>query len=513
MKRNITKLTASLLITFYCSLLTVFAQAPQALNYQAVARNSSGTLIANQVVGIKIYIHQTSASGPDVYSETFTPTTNKFGLFTVAIGQGTVVSGTFNSITWNTGNYWLDVQMDPSGGTNYTDMGAAQLLSVPYAIYANNAGASKSGGSNGEVQFDSSGTFAGNANLFWDNTNKRLGIGTKTPQQPLSVNAGMNIDQGGLDTGTVTNALTFGTNSGTTSGEGIGSNRGGGLTNQWGIDFYTDFTNRMAISNTGNVGIGTANPGKILDINAGAATTAQARLYSNGTDAAISFMNYGTGGRTYWWDAGSNGSGVGAGNFGVWDVTAGATRLVIDQYGYVGIGTTIPKGLLDVENSSLAAYLVADGYAAVFEGNVVPSADNTYTLGSSSLRWSTVYSANGVVTTSDERDKENIKEISYGLSEIMKLRPVSFTWKDNPGYGTKLGLIAQEVEPVLGEVVKKENITHGPAISAKGASTDYRYGVYYSDIIPVLIKAVQELNTKNEELQKQLYELKASIKK
>jgi hypothetical protein len=163
--------------------------------------------------------------------------------------------------------------------------------------------------------------------------------------------------------------------------------------------------------------------------------------------------------------------------------------------------------------NSVGGYFGCNGYAAIIGGNMVPLSDNDgSTIGTSSYRFSTVYAANGVITTSDEREKENIKDISYGLSEIMKLRPVSFTWKNNPAYGTKLGLIAQEVEPVLGEVVKKEFITHGPATTSTGVSSDYRYGVYYSDIIPVLIKAVQELNTKNEELQKQIDELKAHTK-
>jgi hypothetical protein len=226
--------------------------------------------------------------------------------------------------------------------------------------------------------------------------------------------------------------------------------------------------------------------------------------------------------------------------FGSNDITFGSnndTQILMQLKagtGYVGIGTTAPAAMLHVVNgtanwaqiggsnygvegydavNSIPGYLACNGYSAIFGGNVVPLGDNDgSTIGTSSYRFSTVYAANGVITTSDEREKENIKDISYGLSEIMKLRPVSFTWKSNPAYGTKLGLIAQEVEPILGEVVKKEFITHGPATTSTGVTSDYRYGVYYSDIIPVLIKAVQELNTKNEELQKQIDELKSHAK-
>jgi Protein of unknown function (DUF1566) len=138
MKTRIIKLvSAMLMLLFICELK---AQVPQAFNYQAVARDNFGNLIVSHAVGIQIIIHQTTASGTPVYSETFATSTNQFGLFTIAIGKGTPVSGTFSSITWSTGNYWLEVQLDPSGGSSYTSMGTSQLLTVPYAMYAVNAG-------------------------------------------------------------------------------------------------------------------------------------------------------------------------------------------------------------------------------------------------------------------------------------------------------------------------------------------------------------------------------------
>lgn len=127
----------------------IHAQVPQAFNYQAVARDGSGELLKNETIGIKIIIHQGSSSGTIVYSETHTSTTNQFGLFTIAVGQGTPIGAAFSTIDWSTGNYWLQVQMDPAGGTTFTNMGVDQLLTVPYAMYAANAGVPGATGATG----------------------------------------------------------------------------------------------------------------------------------------------------------------------------------------------------------------------------------------------------------------------------------------------------------------------------------------------------------------------------
>ena len=140
MKRKITRLAVLLLLAAYCFLPTAYSQVPQAFNYQAVARDNSGNLIVSHNVGVEIYIRQTSSTGTVVYIETFTALTNQFGLFTLQIGTGTPVVGTFSTINWSTGSYYLDVKMDPTGGSTYADMGTSQLLSVPYAMYAAKAG-------------------------------------------------------------------------------------------------------------------------------------------------------------------------------------------------------------------------------------------------------------------------------------------------------------------------------------------------------------------------------------
>jgi len=140
---------ALVLTSFAFAISTTFAQVPQALNYQAVARNTSGNLITNQLVGLRLSVLAGSSTGTVSYEETQTATTNQFGLFTIAIGTGTPVTGTFSTINWSTGQYWLKVELDATGGTSYVTMGTAQLLSVPYALYAASSGTSGATGATG----------------------------------------------------------------------------------------------------------------------------------------------------------------------------------------------------------------------------------------------------------------------------------------------------------------------------------------------------------------------------
>ena len=116
--------------------IPAFTQSPQKISYQAVVRNAGNTLITNQTVRMRVSILKSSATGTAVYVETHTPQTNSNGLAVIDIGGGTVVSGTFTSIDWSAGPYFLKTETDPSGGTNYTITGTSQLLSVPYALHA-----------------------------------------------------------------------------------------------------------------------------------------------------------------------------------------------------------------------------------------------------------------------------------------------------------------------------------------------------------------------------------------
>jgi hypothetical protein len=119
----------------------VFAQnVPAGINYQAIARNASGSVFVNSNVAVRISINQGSSTGTTQYSETHQALTNQFGLFNLKIGNGIPLSGDFNSIPWSEANQWVKIEVDPSGGNNYQEVGSSELLSVPFALYAQSSG-------------------------------------------------------------------------------------------------------------------------------------------------------------------------------------------------------------------------------------------------------------------------------------------------------------------------------------------------------------------------------------
>ena len=117
----------------------LFAQAPNKMSYQAVIRNSSNALVVSKSIGMQISILQSSATGTAVYVERQFPTTNANGLASIEIGTGTIVSGSFSTINWANGPYFIKTETDINGGSSYTITGTSQLMSVPYALFAANS--------------------------------------------------------------------------------------------------------------------------------------------------------------------------------------------------------------------------------------------------------------------------------------------------------------------------------------------------------------------------------------
>lgn len=141
-----TSLSILLIVVVIVSLPSILtAQAPQKLNYQSIVRDNGGTPITNQNVSFRMSVLEDNISGTIVFSETQQTTTNDFGSVSFLIGSGQVIQGTLGEIDWGSQEYFLKTEIDVNGGSNYTEMGTSQLVSVPYALHANEAATSRDG--------------------------------------------------------------------------------------------------------------------------------------------------------------------------------------------------------------------------------------------------------------------------------------------------------------------------------------------------------------------------------
>jgi hypothetical protein len=156
--------------------------------------------------------------------------------------------------------------------------------------------------------------------------------------------------------------------------------------------------------------------------------------------------------------------------------TGSTERVRITDTGNVGIGTTSPQTTLQVA------------------GVISPALNNAYSLGNVTYRFTEVYATNGVINTSDRREKKDIYDADLGLDFINKLRPVAYRWNTGVDNDVHYGLIAQEADQAIAGVPRRDT-AHKTSIVTHDESSD-KYGVRYSELIAPLIKAAQELYIK-----------------
>ncbi|MEO7768962.1 MAG: tail fiber domain-containing protein [Ferruginibacter sp.] len=386
-------------------------------------------------------------------------------------------------------------------------------------------------------------TQATNERMRIDGTGN-VGIGTTSPTQKLDINgnlrfsgafmpgnnpgtAGYILQSNGsvappswLNAGSYLSSQTW-----ILGGNTVSSTTPIGTDNNFDLPFITNNVERMRLSATGEFAIGTSSfnstyPEQLL-VDAGVTNSVNAivgkgsinnylqlNIQNNSAGASASSDVVATANNgsetTNYVDMGINGGGntsnimggaddsylynigqnflIGAGTSGkaIQFLTGGTSaaaneRMRITGTGNVGIGATNPVEKL------------------VVQGNIAPATTGTGTLGTATYKWNTVYATNGVIQTSDKRLKTDIADLSYGLKEVLAMRPVSFYWKATPGTNKKVGLIAQEVKAIIPEVVS-------------GDETKENLGLNYAELVPVLINAVKEQ-------QKEIMELKQMVQK
>jgi hypothetical protein len=475
----------------------LIAQAPQKMSYQCVVRNSSGGLIINQNVGIQISILQGTPSGTVIYQETYSPNpqTNANGLVTIEIGGGSPITGIFSSINWESGPYYLKTETDPAGGTNYTIFGTSQLLSVPYALYTKTAGT---------ANYNS---LSNLPTLNITNWNTSYGWGN---------HAGLYRQIGWVPAwADVTGKPGFATVA--TSGS------------------YNDLSNKPIIANsqwttsgsniyfnTGDVGIGTTEPGTLLHIHSN--TT-----YAYSITPIIRISD----------------------NFKTWNIGLGDSddrfSIATDDYverftimnssGYVGIGTKAPAaglhikastwpgsfiylesgtggdagfrlyegsavrwhiynnstaGGLHIENNALAtAVFIQQSSSNVGVGTTTPF----YKLQVGNAGDGTQARANAWNILSDARLKKNFTKLINPLEMVRKLNGYYFYWNSGIDKSRQVGFSAQQVSKVIPEVVSKGD--------------DGYLSLEYSKMVPLLVEAIKAQQNQIDELKKEITLLKS----
>lgn len=126
-----------LILVFLCSVLFGSTQAPEKINFQTVLHETEGTVLANQAVKMIVNIIAESENGDIVYREEHTVESNEYGLINLQIGTGEVLYGSWQDILWSSNQQFMMIELDTSGsGNSYVDMGIAQMISVPYALFA-----------------------------------------------------------------------------------------------------------------------------------------------------------------------------------------------------------------------------------------------------------------------------------------------------------------------------------------------------------------------------------------
>ncbi len=628
------------------------AQAPQGFHYQAIVRSNNGELITETNVGVKISIISGSATNLPIYQETHSVTTNDFGLFSLVVGLGTNTSGDFASVKWDAESKFLLLAIDPQGGSNYEDIGTIQLLSVPFAMYAQTSGGNLEDDSINEIQDlvltdhvlaiskntsssqidlsvyqtdttlsesevetfivnDSINlhvnttingkqlndwneidnipasfvdgdqdnqdlTMEGNTLMLsndstsvslealfspWTisdtiiyNLDKAIGIGTQTPATSFHIYGNRNVLFGdsiggagdklmwlpelhAFRVGTVATGAassywdkdsvglySFATGYNTRA-QGFGATAMGRDTEAtssyaFASGFFSNADGQYSTAmgfNTDAFALGSTALGYSTDAEAnysfaaGYFAEAQA-IYSvaigNSVRAqsyasiAVGRYNVGGGSATSWLT-----------NDPIFEIGIGtgpstrANAVTVRKNGNVGIGTTSPRDRLHVNGRirlQSVEYIEDGGTSEIaFRGDLRPTTNNIYDIGTAEFRWDDIYATNGTIQTSDARLKKDIHETGYGLQHILRLRPVSFQWKKSSDPSQHIGLLAQDLLEVIPEVVK----THDFQMEEDGTITEIKLetlGVNYSNLIPVLIKAIQEqqeeINSLNERI-------------
>ncbi|KAA0992361.1 tail fiber domain-containing protein [Dyadobacter aurulentus] len=486
------------------------AQVPQRFAFQGAARDAAGKAIVNRNVSLRLTIRPTTALGAPVYQETHVTQTSATGIFNISVGAGLVQSGDFGSIKWDSDKFFLQTELDPDGGGNYVNLGATQLLSVPYALHAAEAGRWKNfdpviqegslllGKSLPELEWG-----PGIHRLLWYPKRAALRFGAWSDENVWTdANIGHFSFAGGFNAMAAPDGFAFGFRVKSTGENGIA------------MGAYTEAARRSvafgygvnALANN-SIAIGTANQ----SLNAHSAT------FGYNLESRVKY-----------------GIAMGMSN-DISDVVTDeilptqrlfqigngdqkhdgprSNALTILYNGNVGIGNNVlqPTHILDVghrmrlrSNPGYTAGLWLDdngGAQYCFIGGYDNDQAGFYF---ENFGWKFTVNKNGnafltgaLTQNSDLRLKRDIRPLTPSFEKLTSISGRQYYWKDpQRSQGLQTGLIAQEVEAVFPELVE--------------TGKDGYKSVNYIGLIPHLLEAVKELKQENRKLSSENERLSSS---
>ncbi|WAC13752.1 tail fiber domain-containing protein [Dyadobacter pollutisoli] len=527
------KKTVTLLLLVFLA-FRIQAQAPQKFDFQGVARNAAGDVIGNTTISLKLNIRSGTDVGPVVFTETHHPTTSSSGIFTVPVGISNADNGPFQLVDWKTGPYFLQVAIDVAGGSNYTNMGVSQILSVPYALHAAEAQEAVHAK---EADYTLEADHAKEANRWINNDpivqTGILGSGGILANPAEDANLIWYPRKAAFRAGLVLNDAWDDSNIGTASfAAGNNTQASGPLSVSLGDNSIASGSgsiamgNRSYASDVGAIAIGR----KCLATSSHTLAIGDNSHASAENSTAIGLEAHSTGDRSFSQGTRTFAKAVESVTLGAYnddqdtpskqiaindrifqigngDDKGRSNAVTILRNGNFGIGSTVlePKYILDIAErprirhnttspNGNSAGIALDNSAGEPKGFVGMKADHQIGFFNAG-NWLFWMDNNGNATisgatynSSDRRFKRDFSSLSSSLTKLTDLNGYHYFWKDSTLDQTlQTGLIAQEVEAIFPELVKTDD---------KGFKS-----VNYTGLIPHLIESVKELKASVEYLQ------------
>ncbi len=464
-----------------------YSQAPpEGINYQAIARDSTGKAISNSVnLKVKFTIWDSLTAGSSFFTEIHSAVnTNRYGLFSLVIGN--VNSTDFALIPWASGNKFLEVEIDTVGGNTFMSMGRSQMVSVPYALYAKVAGSGPIGatgvtgsigvtGNTGDIGV--TGVTGPTGDIGVTGITGATGVTGETGATGATgVDLGHWSLTGNMGTTPVTNFI------GTTDA----------------VDFVTMTSNieRMRVSAAGNVGIGTTAPSSTL-------TVGTNKFLVDGADGDVTFTDdHGT--ITF--------PPAGSGNKPMIQMFASGTtnssRMVIahspnyndwglqyqdngDKFRFLAQGS--PVLTVDLQNERVGIGMSSPSYLLqLFSDNAAKPGTASWTI------------------ASDIRLKKDITPFTDGLDILLGINPIRYRYNglaNMPTDKENIGIIAQEIQKVAPYTVG----TFKTKMKMDDTTETELFDFNPHALTFVIINAIKELNRQNIEQREIIKDLKTKI--